>query len=186
MRNRKVAWLLLALSAGALAIGIRGAVYKADPIPPGSAASERSGPAAVSPAAPPRQPPPSLAPALPGAVPLDQIQPPPVSPSLPRPAPPTWAAPPEVTTHHLPPSVKPSPPARPRRPAPPASTQAPSRSEPPPPPQPAPPQIATPGSGTEPDTPGPVVIFEQPDGQPGKLMRTYRQPDGTVIFVPES
>jgi hypothetical protein len=33
---------------------------------------------------------------------------------------------------------------------------------------------------------GSAGVVEQADGRPGRLMRSYRQPDGTVVLVPLS
>lgn len=47
----------------------------------------------------------------------------------------------------------------------------------------------TPAPNPTPDTPnaapGPTVVVEQPDGS-SRVMRTYRRPDGTVVFIPEN
>jgi hypothetical protein len=50
------------------------------------------------------------------------------------------------------------------------------------------PQVSTPTTIQTPApslTPGPIVVIEQPDGS-SKLMRAYRTPDGTVVYVPAS
>jgi hypothetical protein len=98
--------------------------------------------------------------ALPGAIPLDKITvPSPSAPPAPGQTRPTNRAP-RTPASHVPRAAQPVPLSQ--APAPVSQASAPSASM---------------------ATPGPIVVMEQPDGS-SKMMRTYRLPDGTVMFVP--